>query len=604
MLVAMRVPPPIILVIFHINKNAHFLQINYSKINFILNTKTLPLHTKLLNKITTKMTNKTLLLHLILCVLLCVSCSQEHKDDYSELNKFIELNPHAGLDSVNTLIKEYKGNDEYTKMKLSILKYKCEDKCDIYHTSDSTIKALYEYFEKYGTIVDKMETNYYMGSTYRDMNNCPLAITYYNEAIKIGENTKLNYADSMLLANVYSQLSWMNEKANNPKEALEHILHALRIRQSLKIDDISSYQDVANCYNTNCNIDSAQYYYKRCALNIAYNNTIKENLEYICDHLQFFCYNHNSKLAKMSLEQLQSVSIDSLPSRVFARFALYYTTIDYNIDSCIYYSELAFNKEKNYREKAYEARLLSVYYAQKGNYTKTEEYALEHYLYEDSAYTQNLADETLAAQNKFKVQEVNSIKNSLQAEISKKDKLITYCLATSTIIFGILGFRLYVQKKRNNKYITEIEKIESEKTMIAKAHNTLTEIVNADKKLRAESAKNIASVMANINSIANDSKYILTEDMWEDIFLAVDRLHPDFRKHILTYYPAIENKELIIIYLVMLGQKQADVARLFNNARSVISRKFHRIDEKLGTTINEVIEAYTTQQNAIKAQKK
>lgn len=222
------------------------------------------MHPLSLTHITLTMTINSKLKHLILCILiLCISCSQEHKDDYSELNKFIELNPNAGLDSVNTLIKEYKGSDEYTKMKLSLLKYKCEDKCYVLHSSDSTIKSLYEYFETQGTIGDRMEINYYMGSTYRDMHNYPLAITYYNEAVKIGENNPICKTDSMLLANVYSQLSWINEKVCNRSISVEQAKHALHIRQKLCIDDIASYQDVANAFYANNDIDSANSYYTK-----------------------------------------------------------------------------------------------------------------------------------------------------------------------------------------------------------------------------------------------------------------------------------------------------------------------------------------------------
>ncbi len=564
------------------------------------------MHPLSLTHITLTMTINSKLKHLILCILLlCISCSQEHKDDYSELNKFIELNPYAGLDSVNTLIKDYKGNDVYTKMKLSLLRYKCEDKCYVLHSSDSTIKELHEFFEDNGTISDKMETNYYMGSTYRDMHNYPLAITYYNEAVKIGENNPINYADSMLLANVYSQLSWINETVCNRTIAVEQAKHALHIRQKLNIDEISSYQDVANAFYANNNNDSALVYYKRCAMQIAYNDTLKfkDNLRYISEHLNFFSKTNNQKLAKMSLEQLKSINTDSLPSLILSNIVTYYYKTEYNLDSCIHYCTLALKKENELKNKANITRGLSIFYALKNDLKKSKEYAFQHFFYEDSANAQDLAEETVAAQNQFKTQELDNMKNALQTEIAKRNEYIVYAMTTMMTILAIICLILYLLNKKKNLYLTEVKKIEEEKTKIAEAHNTLTEIVNADKKLRAESAKDIASVMANINAIANDTKATLTEDQWEDIFIAVDRLYPNFRKHILTYYPAIDNKELIIIYLVMLGQKQADVARLFNNARSVVHRRFHRIDEKLGATIGEVIETYTTQQNAIKAQR-
>ena len=126
------------------------------------------------------MTYKTSQIFIFICILICTSCSKTRKEDYSDLNILLEFNPQKGLDTVTSIINNYNGNDEYHKMKLSLLKYKGEDKCYVLHYSDSIIKDLYDYFDKEGTVGDKMEVNYYMGSTYRDMHNYPLAISYYN----------------------------------------------------------------------------------------------------------------------------------------------------------------------------------------------------------------------------------------------------------------------------------------------------------------------------------------------------------------------------------------------------------------------------------------
>jgi DNA-directed RNA polymerase specialized sigma24 family protein len=151
---------------------------------------------------------------------------------------------------------------------------------------------------------------------------------------------------------------------------------------------------------------------------------------------------------------------------------------------------------------------------------------------------------------------------------------------------------LYIQSKKKNKYRTYVQKLETDNIRITEEHNKLTEIINADKMLRAECAKDISTVMDSINAIEYDPKETLTEDQWESVFLAVDKLHPQFRKHILSYFPAIKNKDLIIIYLVKLGLKQADIARIFNYSRTVAHRNFHRIEEKLGTRISDVIDSY------------
>ena len=52
-----------------------------------------------------------------------------------------------------------------------------------------------------------------------------------------------------------------------------------------------------------------------------------------------------------------------------------------------------------------------------------------------------------------------------------------------------------------------------------------------------------------------------------------------------------------LIYLTIVGMKQANVARLFKNARSVVNRKFHRLEGRLGIGINEMIEQYLSSEN-------
>lgn len=538
------------------------------------------------------MTYKTSQIFIFICILICTSCSKTRKEDYSDLNILLELNPQKGLDSVTSIINNYNGNDEYHKMKLSLLKYKGEDKCYVLHSSDSLIKDLYDYFDKEGTVGDKMEVNYYMGSTYRDMHNYPLAISYYNEAVNIGEDNIISHTDSMLLANAYSQLSWMNEKANNLPISLTQIVHALEIRQQLKIDDARSYQDVANSYYAIGKKDSAYIYNNLCAMKMAHINFTKDKIICLGDQLQFFTHTGNQKLARLSLDQILSIGKDSIPSYILARIAIYYSMIENNTDSSIYYIQIAWNNEKDDYTKSLYARSLSVSYAEKGDMNKAYEYANIHYIYEDSAKVQDLAEETSYAQNQFKAQELDMIRNSLKEKLAESNKYTAYGIAIISSTLAILFLMLYIQSKKKNKYRTYVQKLESDNIRITEEHNKLTEIVNADKMLRAECAKDISTVMDSINAIEYDPKETLTEDQWESVFLAVDKLHPQFRKHILSYFPAIKNKELIIIYLVKLGLKQADIARIFNYSRTVAHRNFHRIEEKLGTRISDVIDSY------------
>ena len=151
---------------------------------------------------------------------------------------------------------------------------------------------------------------------------------------------------------------------------------------------------------------------------------------------------------------------------------------------------------------------------------------------------------------------------------------------------------LYLHGKKEKKYLADIEELEAAKSEIEEKHHNLAEIVEADNRLRAESAKDLASIVTRLKAIGYDPKECLTEDMWEDVFLAVDKLHPNLRSHILSYYKGIDNKDLILIYLTVLGMNQSDAARLFKNARSVTNRKFLRLNTRLGLPLNDVLKEY------------
>ena len=55
------------------------------------------------------------------------------------------------------------------------------------------------------------------------------------------------------------------------------------------------------------------------------------------------------------------------------------------------------------------------------------------------------------------------------------------------------------------------------------------------------------------------------------------------------YNNDLQNKDLILLYLMKLGFKQADIARITKKARSVVSRKYARIESLLGVPLAEAI---------------
>ena len=65
-------------------------------------------------------------------------------------------------------------------------------------------------------------------------------------------------------------------------------------------------------------------------------------------------------------------------------------------------------------------------------------------------------------------------------------------------------------------------------------------------------------------------------------FNAVDKLYPQYREWILNLDSKLESPDLIFLYLIKLGYKQADIARILKKPRSTVNRQFHELEKRVG----------------------
>ena len=87
-------------------------------------------------------------------------------------------------DSAQTLLLGLKNciseQSKAVQMYYWLLAVKASDKCYVPHTSDSLMKAVVHYYENHGTPAQRMEAYYYLGSVYRDMQDAPRALIFFN----------------------------------------------------------------------------------------------------------------------------------------------------------------------------------------------------------------------------------------------------------------------------------------------------------------------------------------------------------------------------------------------------------------------------------------
>lgn len=207
----------------------------------------------------------------------------------------------------------------------------------------------------------------------------------------------------------------------------------------------------------------------------------------------------------------------------------------------------------------------------------------------DSVQKEMDAQNVLIAKTQRVIKELQEARDIKKESAQRRKTNLLIGSVGILLVIAIISLLLIFNYRRKLRIQMKLEQIESEKEKISTDHISLLEKVQADRRLRARSAKDVSSVKSHLANLAVNPKDKLQPDMWEVVFDAVDTTYPDLRQRLLTYNQDLENKDLILLYLMKLEFKQADVARIMKRAPSVISRKYHRIETMLGVPIKTAL---------------
>ena len=75
-------------------------------------------------------------------------------------------------------------------------------------TSDSLLKEVVAYFDRWGSANDRLRAHYALGCAYRDLNEAPRAIECYQDAIDLADTLSLD-CDFKTLSCIYSQMAYL-----------------------------------------------------------------------------------------------------------------------------------------------------------------------------------------------------------------------------------------------------------------------------------------------------------------------------------------------------------------------------------------------------------
>lgn len=528
--------------------------------------------------------------------------------------------PDSALAYLSSLEKEIKGEPKETQMYYYLLTIKAKDKLYIYHTSDSLIKVITQFYEDYGNNDKLMEAYYYMGSVYRDMNDAPRALKAFQDAIDVGKDSK-RYD---LLAQTYGQMGTLFTYQGLYDEALKVNKQALHYHTYQK-DEAKiaiSIRNIARIYDTQNIKDSALYYYHK-----AYNYAIESNntnkINSILGELGCFYHDIGKKdSAKIILLKVKNSNRVMINTQL--NLAIIYEE-EGQIDSAKYYFNKTIQLGYIYK-KHYAFKHLSHIEANKKDYKKALEYAYRFQGLKDSIDIITQTETISKIQALYNYQHTEKENISLKLENEKKKSLVYKLLLVLIGVLMITTYLVYSIKKKKQAAITKERKlrllkeelyaqslgyIEDNKNKIKQLEIQLQEateekgflhkqLIQQQKELlelsnckiiasrKEQELLEVAFKQSNIyllfHKASNDITLKITEEDWLALQLAIDKTYQKFTDRLYSLYPQLSLLELRICYLIKISMQVKDISRLVNRSKPAITAARIRLYKKIHGT--------------------
>ena len=269
-----------------------------------------------------------------LLTLLCACGSKPYPHVLTTADSLASANPDSAQALLASLAEGMKQEPQAVQMYYRLLCIKAKDKAYITHTSDSAILPVVEYYEREGDKKHLPEAYYYAGRVYRDLEDAPQALDYFEKALDaMQENENLK-----VKSKVYAQMGTLFNYQDLYTNAMEAFKQSLQYKLTIKdsIGLIFSYRDIAKTYLNLKQRDSASFYYQKAyhLSTILHQPNLGNGVQALLAHLYILEKDYNK--AHFALQHaLQNIK-ESNRSGIYSTAASYYLNVGMK-DSAVWY---------------------------------------------------------------------------------------------------------------------------------------------------------------------------------------------------------------------------------------------------------------------------
>lgn len=557
---------------------------------------------------------------LLFCLILSFcACNKQTPQSLIVADSLISIQPDSAIILLKNLKNNISTESEATQMYYRLLCIKANDKAYIRHTSDSLILTILHYYIKKDDKRHLPEVYYYTGRVYRDLEDAPQALDYFQKALEVSPKD-IGYH---MKSKIYSQMGtlFLYQKLYN--EALRMFKEALKCDLTLKdsanlVFDLRDIADAYQCINHN---DSSLHYfqeaYKLAKVQEDYKLTAMIQSQIACLYTELEKYD----LARQSLQpSLENVDIPS-KSSVFSIASELYYKMGY-IDSANYYYLKILECGTIYAKQIAHEKLAEIA-INKANPQEALSHLRQYKQSTDSIYDITNTETILQLNSLYNYQLREKENNRLKTENEQNQKIILITISASLITFALLLARLQYNRRiklqldnqfeklrqfeeeryrKSEQYVENMElekKVLEQKLQEADRENNALRIQleeqiettlyakkqaekELDRRKQAESILLKSEIYEHIQKQlrTTDSKKLLSNNDWQELEKTINSTYKGFTES-LSKLCDMKEHEYHVCLLIKINIAPIDIARLTIHSKEAIASTRRRLYKKV-----------------------
>ncbi|MBO7554139.1 MAG: tetratricopeptide repeat protein [Bacteroidaceae bacterium] len=448
---------------------------------------------------------KKVLLPIIASLLLICSCHRRpvYPPQFYVADSLASVQPDSAIALLEALKADSPQWDKATQMYHNLLTVKARDKAYITHTSDSLMLSVLNYYEHGGDKQLLPEAYYYMGRTYRDMNDAPRALEYYQKAVDMmpgEEHLKIK-------TKVYAQIGSLFLYQRLYDKAMSAFKNSYQCDSILKdtVGIIYNLRDMALCYaNTNRNEIGIEYLKQA----IGYAENIKnERMSLIASsqlaslYLQRGDYELAYDAIKPSLNNINTANVSS----VYSIVASVHQHLNHRDSASYYYNKLLVYGDTYAKAEAYfQLAKMSIENSKDSEVVSL----LDNYYKQADARKSLTATETVAQMNSLYNYQLYVDRANKAITDQKNTQLLVLLLGILLLFLVALGVLLYMRFSYNHKQKSlELAKAKLEQENLQKL---ISDHINTIEQLKTDQIGQSINI-DQLNSIIKEKELLISQ---------------------------------------------------------------------------------------------